>query len=72
LKIFDVFYGRLEYLTDIKDIFGQFGTFPVLLVHFSGFGIMPHGKSGNPVSQSLSPKPLSTASGDLVQYLHCT
>jgi hypothetical protein len=40
------FYGNLEY---IMDIFCSFGTFFVHLVHFSGFGITHHEKSGNPV-----------------------
>jgi hypothetical protein len=35
-------YGHLEYFI------GDFGTFFVHLVHFSGFGIMYQEKSGNP------------------------
>jgi hypothetical protein len=42
-----LFYGHLEQFTVIWDIFWPFGTFCVHLVHFSGFGIMYHEKSGN-------------------------
>jgi hypothetical protein len=43
----ELFYGHLEYFTDIRDILWPFGTFYVNLVHFSGFGIMYQEKSGN-------------------------
>jgi hypothetical protein len=48
LKIVDVFYGHWEYFKEIWDTLWPFGTFCVYLVHFSGFGIMHHEKSGNP------------------------
>jgi hypothetical protein len=60
LKIVDVFYGHLEYYTDIWDILWPLGTFCVHWVHFvfigyifSGFGITHHEKSGNPGLESL-------------------
>jgi hypothetical protein len=48
----DIFYGHLEYFTDIWGILGPFGIFCVHLVHFSGFGILCQEKSGNPVERS--------------------
>jgi hypothetical protein len=47
----DIFYGHLEYFTDIRDISSPFSKFCVNLVHFSGFGIMHQEKSGNPVAE---------------------
>jgi hypothetical protein len=48
LENIDIFYGHLEYFTDIWDIVRPFGTLYVDLVHFSGFGFMYQEKSGNP------------------------
>jgi hypothetical protein len=48
LENVDIFYGPLEYITDIWDVSRPFGTFCVHLVHFSGLGIMCQEKSGNP------------------------
>jgi hypothetical protein len=36
----NIFWGHLEYYTDIWDILCPFGTFCVHLLNFSGFGIM--------------------------------
>jgi hypothetical protein len=44
----DIFYGNLEYFTDIWDILATFDTCCVHLVNFSGFGILCQEKSGNP------------------------
>jgi hypothetical protein len=44
----EIFYGHLEYFTEIWDILSPFSTICVHLVHFSGFGIMNTEKSGNP------------------------
>jgi hypothetical protein len=44
----DIFYGHLEYFTDIWDILLSFGTFCVHLVHFYGLGNIYQEKSGNP------------------------
>jgi hypothetical protein len=43
----DIFYGQLEYFTDILDILFQF---VFILVQFSGFGIAHQEKSGNPAA----------------------
>jgi hypothetical protein len=43
-----LFYGHLDYITDIGDILWPFGTFCIHLVRFSGVGIMNREKSGNP------------------------
>jgi hypothetical protein len=48
LENFEIFYGHLEYFTDIWDILWAFGTFCVHLVHFSGFGIMHQNNLANP------------------------
>jgi hypothetical protein len=48
LEKVDIFYGHLEYFTDIWNFYDRFGTFCVHLVHFSSFGIMNREKSGNP------------------------
>jgi hypothetical protein len=37
LEIVDIFYGHLEYVTDIWDILWSFGTCSVHLVHFFRF-----------------------------------
>jgi hypothetical protein len=46
---FNIFYGHLEYFTDIWDILVQFVFIWYIL---SGFGIMHQEKSGNPASVS--------------------
>jgi hypothetical protein len=52
LENFNIFYGHLEYFTDIWDILWPFGTFWVHLVYihmyFPHFGIVCREKSGNP------------------------
>jgi hypothetical protein len=48
LKNVNIFYGHLEYFTEILDILCPFGTFCIHLVHFSCFGIMCQETSGNP------------------------
>jgi hypothetical protein len=48
LENVDIFYGHLDYFTDIWDILGPFC---VHLVHFSSFGVLRQEKSGNPVQQ---------------------
>jgi hypothetical protein len=40
LENMDIFYGHLEYFTDIWDILWSFGTFVFLWYIYSGFGIM--------------------------------
>jgi hypothetical protein len=40
MKNVDIFYGHLEYFTDIGNMVLPFGPFCFHLVHFSGFGIM--------------------------------
>jgi hypothetical protein len=47
LENVEIFYGHLEYFTDIWDILWQLGTFCVHLLHFFGFGIMHQEESGN-------------------------
>jgi hypothetical protein len=45
----NIFYDHKDYFTDIwDDILSPFGTFCVLSVNFSGFGVMGKEKSGNP------------------------
>jgi hypothetical protein len=48
LKNVNIFYGCLEYFTDIWEILWPFGSFSAHLVYFSGIGIMYQEKSGNP------------------------
>jgi hypothetical protein len=48
LENVDIFYGHLEYFTDIRDILRPFGTFVFIWYISSGFGIMYREKSGNP------------------------
>jgi hypothetical protein len=53
LENVDIFYGHLEYFTDIWYIFCSFGTFLFIWNIFTGFGIMYQEKSGNPARQTF-------------------
>jgi hypothetical protein len=55
MEIVDIFYGRLEYFTDVWDIFWAFGTFTYCSfgTFYSGFGIMYQERSGNPAEGVL-------------------
>jgi hypothetical protein len=57
LENVDIFYGHLEYLTDVWDILSSFGTFCVHLVHFSGLGNIYREKSGNPGQRTRNASP---------------
>jgi hypothetical protein len=48
LKDVDVFYGHLEYFTDILDFYDHLLHFVLIWYIFSVFGIMCQEKSGNP------------------------
>jgi hypothetical protein len=48
LENVDIFYGQLEYFTEIREILWPFGTSCVHLVHFFGFWYHVPGKIWQP------------------------